>query len=122
MSSSDPGTKVLDLARATLRTTFCPRLEFRATRFFVDLLFRVLKSPADYADCDEFGKAKFGMSGEPPVLPRPRLRPSQIRAGASIDFDRFAFLDEERNVDFLSSFERGGLGDIARSIAAQTFR
>ena len=24
----------------------------------------------------------------------PRLRPSQIRAAASVDFDRFAFLDE----------------------------
>ena len=49
-------------------------------------------------------------------------RAPHVGAGASIDLDRFAFLDEERNVDFLSSFERGGLGDIARSIAAQTFR
>ena len=139
VSSSDAGTKVLDLARATLRTTFRPRFEFCAARLLVDLLFRLLKSSADYADCDEFGKAKFGTrrlaaelrhlgklprwTGWQPVFPRtPRLCPSQIRAGTSIDLDRFAFLDEERNVDFLSSFERGGLGDIARSIAAQAFR
>src|SRR6266478_3041341 len=139
VSSSDAGTKVLDLARATLRTTFRPRFEFCAARLLVDLLFRLLKSSADYADCDEFGKAKFGTrrlaaelrhlgklprwTGWQPVFPRtPRLCPSQIRAGASIDLDRFAFLDEERNVDFLSSFERGGLRNIARSIAAQAFR
>src|SRR5436309_2297313 len=60
VSSSDAGTKVLDLARATLRTTFRPRFEFCAARLLVDLLFRLLKSSADYADCDEFGKAKFG--------------------------------------------------------------
>jgi hypothetical protein len=41
--------KLLDLARATLRTTFLPRLELRVRRFFFHLRF-VAKSSADYAD------------------------------------------------------------------------
>jgi hypothetical protein len=42
--------KLLDLARATLRTTFPPRLELRVPRFFFDLRFVAAKVAADYAD------------------------------------------------------------------------
>jgi hypothetical protein len=48
MSGSDSGTNVR--ARATLRTTFLPRLELRFPRLFVDLLFLAAKVPADYAE------------------------------------------------------------------------
>ena len=41
--------KLLDLARATLRTTFRPRLELRVVRFFFDLRFVAAKVAADYA-------------------------------------------------------------------------
>jgi hypothetical protein len=47
---SDAATKLLDLARATLRTTFPPRLELRVPRFFFDLRFVAAKVAADYAD------------------------------------------------------------------------
>ena len=43
VSSSDAGTKLLDLARATLRTIFRPRSDLRALRLFFDLCFRVPK-------------------------------------------------------------------------------
>src|SRR5262249_17772028 len=141
VSSSDVGTKVLDLARATLRTTFCPRLELHASRFFFDPLFRVLKSLADYAELckqKQDGNADSADGADSIVGQALRLpvrateavttitmwlsRPAHVGAGASIDLNRFAFLDEERNVDLLSSLERGRLGDIARSIAAQAFR
>jgi hypothetical protein len=50
VSGSDASTKLLDVARATLRTTFRSRFEFRVPRFFfLDLCF-VAKSSADYAD------------------------------------------------------------------------
>ena len=41
-------------------------------------------------------------------------------ARARIDFDVFAFFDVERHVDFIASFERGGLGATRRSIAFDT--
>jgi len=50
VSGSVAAMKFLDLARATLRTTFRPRFELRVPRFFfLDLRF-VAKSSADYAD------------------------------------------------------------------------
>jgi len=49
VSGFDAAVKLLDVARATLRTTFWPRLELRLPRFFLDLRF-VAKSSADYAD------------------------------------------------------------------------
>jgi hypothetical protein len=49
VSGSDAAMTLLDVARATLRTTFRPRFELRVPRFFLDLRF-VAKSPADYAD------------------------------------------------------------------------
>ncbi|HEY2143808.1 MAG TPA: hypothetical protein VGH06_05600 [Candidatus Udaeobacter sp.] len=42
--------KFLDVARATLRTTFRPRFELRVSRFFFDLRFVAAKVVADYAD------------------------------------------------------------------------
>jgi hypothetical protein len=41
--------KLLDVVRATLRTTFRSRFELRVPRFFFDLRF-VAKSSADYTD------------------------------------------------------------------------
>src|SRR5262249_21316386 len=49
VSGSDASPKLLDLARATLRTTFLPRLELRVSRFFFDLRFVAAKVAADYA-------------------------------------------------------------------------
>src|SRR6266403_288435 len=63
-SGSDAATKLLDLARATLRTIFRPRSDFRLPRLFFDLCFRAPKvvrrlggttqkkarGTADYAD------------------------------------------------------------------------
>jgi hypothetical protein len=42
-SGSDAGTKLLDLARATLRTTFRPRWDLRFPRLFFDLRFSAAK-------------------------------------------------------------------------------
>ena len=64
VSGSDSAMKLLDVVRATLRTTFPPRFELRVPRFFfLDVRF-VAKSSADYAERDGFGKAKFAISGE----------------------------------------------------------
>src|SRR4029079_4720065 len=50
VSGSDSAIKLLDVVRATLRTTFRPRSGLRVPRFFfLDLRF-VAKSSADYAD------------------------------------------------------------------------
>jgi hypothetical protein len=57
VSGSDSAIKLLDVVRATLRTTFRPRF------FFFDVRF-VAKSSADYAERGGFGKAKFTISGE----------------------------------------------------------
>ena len=48
--ASGDAIKLLGLARATLRTTFPPRLELRVVRFFFDLRFVAAKVAADYAD------------------------------------------------------------------------
>ena len=48
VSGSAAGTMVR--ARATLRTTFRPRVELRLPRLFFDLLFLAAKVPADYAE------------------------------------------------------------------------
>src|SRR5436190_2536749 len=61
---SDAAMKLLDVMRATLRTTFGPRFELRVPRFFFDLRFVAAKVAADYAECGYFGKAKFAISGE----------------------------------------------------------
>jgi hypothetical protein len=50
VSGSDAATKLLDVVRATLRTTFPPRFELRVPRFFFDLRFVAAKVAADYAD------------------------------------------------------------------------
>jgi hypothetical protein len=50
------------------------------------------------------------------------LRASHVRAGAGVDLDQFAFLDEKRDVDGLAGFELCRLGDITGGISAQTFR
>ena len=50
MSDSDVAMKLLDLARATLRTIFRPRFELRVPRFFFDLRFDAAKLAADYAE------------------------------------------------------------------------
>jgi hypothetical protein len=47
---SDAAMKLLDVARATLRTTFRPRFELRVPGFFFDLRFVAAKVAADYAD------------------------------------------------------------------------
>jgi hypothetical protein len=39
-------------------------MELRAVRFFLDFRFVAAKVAADYADCDEFGKAKFAVPEE----------------------------------------------------------
>jgi hypothetical protein len=49
VSGSAAATKLLDVVRATLRTTFRPRFELRVPRLCFDLRF-VAKSSADYAD------------------------------------------------------------------------
>jgi hypothetical protein len=50
VSGSDAAMKLLDVVRATLRTTFRPRFELRGPRFFfLDLRF-VAKSSTDYAE------------------------------------------------------------------------
>ena len=50
------------------------------------------------------------------------LRAAHVGAGAGVDFDRFAFLDEKRHVNGLAGFELCRLGDVTGSVAAQTFR
>jgi hypothetical protein len=69
VSGSDSVTKLLGDVRATLRTTFRPRFESRVPRFFFDLRF-VAKSSADYAECGDFGKAKFTICAEHRLLTR----------------------------------------------------
>ena len=145
VSGSDAAIKLLDGVRATLRITFRPRFELRVPRFFFDLPF-VAKSSADYADLRRFRQDRIhGGIVEQAHLPAValakagRLRPRQpkrlpcneqhatlcaahIGAGAGIDLDGFAFLDEKRNVDGLAGFELCRLGDVTGSVAAQTFR
>jgi hypothetical protein len=49
VSGSEDTIKLFDLARATLRITFRPRLELRVVRFLFDLRFVAAKVAADYA-------------------------------------------------------------------------
>jgi len=152
VSGSDAAMKLLGVARAKLRTTFRPRFELRVPRFFFDLRFVAAKVAAVYAECGYFGKAKFAISGEHRPLAcsfrqlagnthanlvcgwgrdelggslcslEIALRAAHVRAGAGVDLDQFAFLDEKRHVDGLAGFELRRLGDITGGIAAQTFR
>ena len=48
------------------------------------------------------------------------LRPAHVGAGASIDFDRFAFFDKQRHVDRFSGFEFCRFGHVAGGIAPHT--
>ena len=136
--------ELLDVARATLRTTFRPRFELRVSRFFFDLRF-VAKSSADYADAVvsesriHLCKRKQDRTAEKrwsggdlgywsvvlnqPITPSLQLRsrPAHVRAGAGVDLDRFAFLDEKRHVNGLTGFELCRLGDVAGSIATNAF-
>jgi hypothetical protein len=53
VSGSDAAMKLLDLARATLRTIFRPRFELRVPRLFFNLCFDAAKLAADYAELVE---------------------------------------------------------------------
>jgi len=143
--------KLLGVARAKLRTTFRPRFELRVPRFFFDLRFVAAKVAADYADfrrrkqdrtadyqiarmnctAEALARRSLGKGGSPvslgnrsgcPTTRRDPSRAAHVRAGAGVDLDQFAFLDEKRHVDGLAGFELRRLGDITGGIAAQTFR
>ncbi len=134
--------KLLGVARAKLRTTFRPRFELRVPRFFFDLRFVAAKVAAVYADLHRrkqdrtadyqiarmncragASPASLGnRSGCPTVNRDAALRASHVGAGAGVDLDQFAFLDEKRHVDGLAGFELCRLGDITGGISAQTFR
>ena len=136
--------KLLDVVRATLRTTFPPRFELRVPRFFFDLRFVAAKSPQitqnlcanemqdRTARLRQISRIFVGQalrlpasateSGCPTVNRNAALRASHVGAGAGVDLDRFAFLDEKRHVNGLAGFELCRLGDVTGSVAAQTFR
>jgi hypothetical protein len=46
-----------------------------------------------------------------------KLRAAHVGAGASVDLDRLALFDEERDVDRFAGFELGRLGHVAGGIA-----
>ena len=50
------------------------------------------------------------------------LRAAHVGAGACVDLDRLAFLDEKRHVNSLTGFQLCRLGDVTGSVAAQPFR
>lgn len=56
--------KLLDVVRATLRTTFRSRFELRVPRFFFFDLRFVAKSSADYADLH---RRKQDRTGDAPI-------------------------------------------------------
>ncbi len=133
--------KLLDVVRAKLRTTFRPRFELRVPRFFFDLRFVAAKVAAVYADLHRrkqdrtadyqiarmncragASPASLGNRSGCPTTRRDPSRAAHVRAGAGVDLDQFAFLDEKRHVDGLAGFELRRLGDITGGIAAQTFR
>src|SRR6266498_4532316 len=60
-------------------------------------------------------------SGRPTAITR-SSRSSHVRAGARVDLDRFAFLDEKRDVDGLAGLQLCRLGYVAGGIAAEAFR
>jgi hypothetical protein len=127
VSGSDSAIKLLGVARATLQTTFRPRFELRVPRFFFDLRF-VAKSSADYADLRRRKQdrivLKVGSRRHMTAGSRHSLvsRATHIGAGAGVDLDRFAFLDEKRHVNGLAGFELCRLGDVTGSVAANSFR
>ena len=152
VSGSDAPMKLLDVVRATLWITFRPRFELRVPRFFFDLRFVAAKVAADYADlrkrkqdrtrdCADIADgcrpgalargslgeggspARLGdRSGCPTVNREAALRATHVGAGAGVDFDRFAFLNEKRHVNGLAGFELCRLGHVTGGVAAQTFR
>src|SRR5882724_2393579 len=48
--------------------------------------------------------------------------PAHVGAGASVDLNRFAFFDEQRDVDCLSRLKERRLGHVAVGITAYAFR
>src|SRR6476660_3481554 len=141
VSGSDAAMKLLDVVRATLRTTFRSRFELRVPRFFFDLRFVAAKVAANYAelltrkqdvtadyenDAMKFlcGRSFACRSRQPERSPTAMItksRPSHVGASACIDLDRFAFLDEKRNVDCFSGLQLCWLGDVAGRVAADAF-
>jgi len=113
--------KFLDLALATLRTTFRSRWDLRPPRLFVDLRFVAAKLPqiTQIATTLEKRNLQFpGSTGcQPVVSGNCRSRSPHIGACARVDLDRFAFLNEKRNVDCLSGLQLCRFGDVARGIA-----
>jgi hypothetical protein len=141
VSGSDPALTLLDVVRATLRTTFRPRFELHVSRFFFLDLPLVAKSSADYADLSRRKQDRTGdcsgvadvsracaspvnfgnQNGCPTVKRDAALRAAHIRARTGVDLDRFAFLDEKRNVDGFAGFELCRFGYITGGIAAKAF-
>src|SRR6266571_5161378 len=83
VSSSDAGTKALDLARATLRTTFPPRFDVRASRWFFDLRFVAAKVAADYAGLrrqKQEGTARIAESPNPNIQAPEKLQSSNANS------------------------------------------
>jgi len=143
VSGSGAATKLLDLARATLRTTLLPRLELRVPRLFIGLRF-VLAKVAQITQAyrkksktepriTRMASAIVGQALRLPASAIPKAfgvalqwrydesRPPQVGPGAGVDLDCLAFFDEKRDVDFLSALKRRRLCDVARSIAAHAF-
>jgi hypothetical protein len=133
VSGSDSARKLLDVVRATLRTTFPPRFKLRVSRFFFDLRFVAPKVAADYAELYRFrqdGNCRFAEESSASLRPCPAgrdarttlSRATHVGACAGVDLDRLAFLDKKRHVDGLAGFQLRRLGDVTGSIASQTFR
>src|SRR5262249_57508625 len=61
-------------------------------------------------------------SGRPTTNRTPRSRASHVDAGAGIDLDHFALLDEKRDVDGPPGLELCRLGDVTGRVAAHAFR
>ena len=54
-------------------------------------------------------------------IKKSQLRAAHVFAGDGGDFDGFAFLDEERDVDRFSGFEDGGFLHVVRAVAFHAF-
>ena len=76
--------KLLDVVRATLRTTFRPRFELRVPRFFFDLRFVAAKVAADYAESRWIWKSeiRFQHSRRLSSGSLPDYRPTHLRTSA----------------------------------------
>ena len=75
--------------------------------------------------CFRAGASPAGLgnrNGCPTVNRDAALRAAHVVAGAGIDLDQLAFLDEKRDVDGLAGFELRRLGHVPGGVAAQTFR